>query len=88
MIFADPLSPLYVPLGVRGPPVKNLWSRGYLNLTFVKNTTRLINFWSFLTQCQNVVLDMYQNISAVFGELAAEEEVHEVDLSDDVDQVE
>lgn len=29
-----------------------------------------------------------QNIGAVFGELAAEEEVHEVDLSDDVDQVE
>ncbi len=31
---------------------------------------------------------MYQNIGAVFGELAAEEEVHEVDLSDDVDEVE
>jgi hypothetical protein len=31
---------------------------------------------------------MYQNIGAVFGELAAEEEVHKVDLSDDVDQVE
>ncbi len=38
--------------------------------------------------CQNFVLDMYQNIGAVFGELAAEEEVHKVDLSDDVDQVE
>ncbi len=31
---------------------------------------------------------MYQNIGAVFGELAAEEEVHEVDLSDDVDEIE
>ena len=34
------------------------------------------------------VVDLYQNISAVFRELAAEEEVHEVDLPDDVDQVE
>ena len=34
------------------------------------------------------VVDLYQNIGAVFRELAAEEEVHEVDLSDDVDQVE
>lgn len=28
-----------------------------------------------------------QDVGAVLGELAAEEEVHEVDLADDVDQV-
>ena len=59
-IFADPLDPLHGPLGVHGPPVKNLWSREfwsvYLNHRDLENVFKFHNIQKYIFVREVVVL--------------------------------